>query len=116
MTSATRRKVEPETPGDRRYLLACELLRRWRTISKLTNDELAEAAGIDPSTLSTAAAGKRRVSEDTWVLIGDGLKWGGFLDYIMAGNIEAAERCDFVDARIRIYGVEALRGIAQSDQ
>lgn len=115
MAAATRQKVRPDSPEDERYLLASELVRRWRTLTGLANDEIAEKAGLDPATVSTAASG-RRVREETWVLIGDALNWGGFLDYVMRGDIGAVSRCDFVDDRIRIYAIESLQGIADRTQ
>lgn len=107
-----RRPIDQNAPENQHYLLAAALLRRWRAITGLPNAHFARLAQMDTATFSTAAAGKFFVSEETWVNIGEGLGWGGFFEYVMRGNIDAAERCEFVPESIRIPGVEQLRKIA----
>lgn len=117
MSAEEAEATAPQTATDaaaQRRALRSELLRRERKIRGLSNPQMGALAGINGVTFSKAA-NDRHVHEDTWVVIGDGLGWGAFLDYVMGGNVAAISRCDGVRSSIQTYATERLLEINAGD-
>lgn len=108
--------AEPKTAEALRHELRSELLRRERKLRGKSNPEMGALAGVSGPTFSHAANGWK-MHEDTWIVIGEGLGWGAFLDYVASGNIAAIERgrgLDGVPQTTKDIAVEQLRAIAEN--
>jgi transcriptional regulator with XRE-family HTH domain len=70
------------------------LLRQFRTEARLTQEELAEAAGISPRSVSDLERGINRTArKDTAVLLADALSLPGEVRAVRRGGARAGAGC-----------------------
>lgn len=98
-----------------RLALAGTLIYKERRRRHLDQLQLADEIGISRSTLSKIENG-RKIGDDSLFDIGLVFGWGGFLEFVLSGNLDATNSYDNVDEEIRRFAVYRLREIADPDR
>lgn len=104
---------KPLAADERRYQLACTLVRNERRRRRVTAAQLAIDLdhATSKSTISKIETNKW-VGDEHWVQLSYALGWNAFIGFVMEGDIEGAAKFGEVDPEIRSLALLQLGRIA----
>jgi transcriptional regulator with XRE-family HTH domain len=99
---------------EQRRVLVGTLVRRERRRQRLQARQLADKLDMSTHTLSKIENG-HGVSEEKLIDVAAWFGWDTFLDFVLSGNLDAANKVGQVDAGIREFAILRMREIADPD-
>lgn len=104
----------PAEDLQQRRELVATLVKKERGRRRVRAGALAQDVGISTHTLSRIETGKH-VSDATLSELGAWFGWDTFLDFVLSGNLDAANKVGKVDAGIREFAILKMRELADPD-